>query len=145
MSVLHQQRITVTFNSEGFFAPERPWEAFCPCCDLTRLAPPIEFFATWSEATGWVAEHLRQFHCRFCVDGQMPAGRCEYMGELFERCPCCLPPCRDCDGIAVYPALYDSPDDLVRELSTFGLGPIFCPGCTGVITLIALGHQEDLT
>lgn len=76
--------------------------------------------------------------CRFCIDGLMPAGRCEFMGELFEHCPSCRTPCTSCDGIAVLPASYDDSDDLVDDLRAFALAPIFCSGCTGVVTLVAL-------
>ncbi|MEV6492239.1 hypothetical protein AB0M20_26995 [Actinoplanes sp. NPDC051633] len=77
--------------------------------------------------------------CRFCIDGHMPAGRDDYLGELFERCPECVPECPDCNGLAVFPANYNSPLELVLDLLTFRLGPVFCPGCLGVTSLISLG------
>lgn len=76
--------------------------------------------------------------CAFCIDGHMPAGRDESMGELFEVCPECRPACRHCDGIAVYPANYNTPTELVYDLLTQCLVPVFCPGCLGVITVIPL-------
>ena len=78
--------------------------------------------------------------CLFCIDGHTPAGRDESMGELFERCPECAPACADCDGIAVYPANYNTPTELVCDLLTLRLCPVFCPGCLGVIAVLPLGH-----
>ncbi len=80
--------------------------------------------------------------CRYCIDGNMPAGRCDYMGELYERCPECSIPCPACDGIAVFPANYNTPVELVTDLLAFRLGPVFCPGCLGVLSLIFLGPTE---
>jgi hypothetical protein len=80
--------------------------------------------------------------CRYCIDTHMPAGRCDYMGELFERCPECTQPCPSCDGIAVFPANYNTPVELVCDLLAFRLGPIFCPACLGVLSLIYLGPTE---
>ncbi|MGW4942957.1 hypothetical protein ACWEOZ_15385 [Actinoplanes sp. NPDC004185] len=77
--------------------------------------------------------------CRYCIDGHMPAGRDESLGELFERCPECAIPCADCDGLAVYPANYNSLLELVTDLLIQRLGPVFCPGCLGVIAVIPLG------
>ncbi len=80
--------------------------------------------------------------CLFCIDSHMPAGRDDALDELFERCPACTPPCTDCDGIAVYPATYNSPLDLVTDLLAQRLGPVFCLGCLGVIAVISLGPQS---
>jgi hypothetical protein len=77
--------------------------------------------------------------CLYCIDSNMPAGRDESMGELFERCPACTPPCPSCDGLAVYPARYHSPMELVLVLLPQRLGPVFCPGCLGVLAVIPLG------
>src|SRR5690242_15422653 len=106
MSVLHQQRIRIAAGLviEDPWLPEETilWTATCPCCFISGE------LSTWPEALAWADNHLRRFHCRFCLDGQMPAGRCEFMGALFERCPLCRIPCPDCDGIAVYP-IHSSP------------------------------------
>jgi hypothetical protein len=83
--------------------------------------------------------------CRFCIDAIMPAGRDTAMGELFERCPACTPPCTGCDGIAVFPAIHDTPYRLLVALLPQRLAPIFCPGCLGVISLIDLDPTEDQT
>jgi hypothetical protein len=80
--------------------------------------------------------------CLFCIDSNMPAGRDESMGELYERCPACCDPCPACDGLAVYPANYNSPLELVTDLLAQRLGPVFCPGCLGVIVLISLGPDR---
>ncbi|OJF10397.1 hypothetical protein [Couchioplanes caeruleus] len=79
--------------------------------------------------------------CLFCIEGHMPAGRDESMGELFETCPACRIPCGFCDGIAVYPTNYDTPTELVIDLLTLRLAPVFCPGCYGVIAVISLGSS----
>jgi hypothetical protein len=79
------------------------------------------------------------FDCLFCIDANMPAGRDESMGELFERCPECAIPCADCDGIAVYPANYRTPYELAYDLLIQRLCPVFCTGCTGVIAVVPLG------
>jgi hypothetical protein len=76
--------------------------------------------------------------CRFCIDTHMPAGRDDALGELFERCP----ECTRCDGIAVYPANYNTPLDLAADLAILRLAPVFCLGCTGVIALAPLGPTE---
>ena len=80
--------------------------------------------------------------CLFCIDGHMPAGRDEAVGELFEHCPECRETCPTCDGIAVFPANYDSPLELVVDLLVVRLGAVFCPGCLGVIAVITLGPTE---
>ncbi|RZU49333.1 hypothetical protein EV385_1078 [Krasilnikovia cinnamomea] len=82
--------------------------------------------------------------CRFCIDTNMPAGRDEDMGELFERCPVCTQPCPRCDGIAVYPANYNTPFELAADLAVLRLAPVFCMGCTGVVALAPLAAWEDL-
>lgn len=125
MSVLHQQRIRIVFDP-GF----SDWAIYCPAC-ITGAELP-----TWPEALSWTFEHLKLHHCRFCIDQQMPAGTDPDMGELFERCPMCAPICADCDGIAVYPALYDTPTEIVEDLATSGLTPIFCDGCHGVVAVV---------
>jgi hypothetical protein len=78
--------------------------------------------------------------CPFCIDSNMPAGRDDAIGELFERCPECSEPCTDCDGLAVFPANYNSPFELVTDLLAQRLGPVFCTGCLGVLAVISLGH-----
>ena len=80
--------------------------------------------------------------CRYCIDTNMPAGRDDAMGELYERCPVCTLPCPSCDGLAVFPTNYNTPVELVCDLLAFRLGPIFCPGCLGVLSLIFLGPTE---
>ncbi|GLY97640.1 hypothetical protein [Actinoplanes sp. NBRC 103695] len=141
MSVLHQQRIRVSYNPQSFFGPERPWDTFCPRCSDLGLAEAHGVSATWTEAITKADNHLRHYHCRYCIETQKPAGRCDYMGELFERCPLCQPVCKGCDGLAVYPANYNTPSELSADLTVFGLGPIFCPGCAGVISLIPLDPE----
>jgi hypothetical protein len=89
----------------------------------------------------WVLTHLRQDHCRYCIDWQMPAGRDDVLGELFERCPVCTEPCTDCDGVAVYPVSYDTPTERVEDLATVRLAPVFCDGCYGVIAVIPLDPE----
>ena len=80
--------------------------------------------------------------CLFCIDSNMPAGRDDAMGELFERCPECGVLCPCCDGYAVFPANYNSPLELITDLLVQRLGPVFCPGCLGVLALISLGPTE---
>jgi hypothetical protein len=140
MSPRIQPHVRVEFNPDGFFAPERPWEGYCPCCDARRL-DFIDAFATWSEAMAWAESHLRRNHCHFCIDRSMPAGRDDVLGELFERCPVCTPACDDCDGIAVYPATYASDSALVDDLASIDLTPVFCDGCHGVIAVIPLDPE----
>lgn len=132
MSVLHQQRIRVVATFDG---SRDPWAAFCPCC-ITGQA-----FRTWRAAVDWAEEHLLQDHCRYCVDRQMPAGRDDLLGELFERCPVCTAECDDCNGIAVYPANYNTPTELVEDLATLQLTPVFCDGCHGVLAVIPLDPE----
>lgn len=79
--------------------------------------------------------------CMFCIDRQMPAGRDELLGELFERCPACTTPCAVCDGIAVYPAAYNTPTELVEDLATVRFMPVFCDGCNGVTAVIPLDPE----
>ncbi|MET8146886.1 hypothetical protein ACIBSW_14100 [Actinoplanes sp. NPDC049668] len=133
MSVLHQQRIRVSFND--FHGPQRPWQMSCPCCIHSHA------FATWYEAIAWALTHLKLQHCRFCIDQQMPAGRDDLLGELFERCPACGPACENCHGVAVYPANYNTPTELVEDLATVRLTPVFCDGCHGVIAVIPLDPE----
>jgi hypothetical protein len=135
MSLLNQQRVRVFRNSTGYFAPERPWETMCPCCDWMGV------FVTWPEAVAATETHLRQVHCRFCIDRQMPAGREDVLGELYERCPVCTPVCEHCDGIAVYPTNYDTPTELIHDLATVRLTPVFCDGCNGVVAVIPLDPE----
>ena len=79
--------------------------------------------------------------CLYCIDSNMPAGTDESMGELYERCPECSVPCPSRDGIAVFPANYNTPVELVTDLLAFRLGPVFCPGCLGVLAIIPLGPE----
>jgi hypothetical protein len=144
MSVLHQQRIRVFYNANGFFAPDRPWETFCPACERTVHVTCMDVFATWPEAMAWAETHLRQHHCRYCIDQQMPAGRDDLLGELFERCPACTVPCPDCDGIAVYPADYDTPTQVIHDLATLRLTAVFCDLCGGVVAVVPL-HDQGVT
>ncbi|MCA2219115.1 hypothetical protein [Jidongwangia harbinensis] len=141
MSLLHQQRVRVFRNSQSFFAPERPWEAFCPSCEMTAHAICMDVFATWHEAVAWANSHLRQYHCRFCIDQQMPAGRSDVLGELYERCPACGPACEHCDGLAVYPANYNTPAELAVDLRVLKLTAVFCDGCHGVVAVIPLDPE----
>jgi hypothetical protein len=141
MSLLVQQRVRIAFNPENFLGPDRPWETFCPCCWAVPPAECTGLFPTWSEAIAWAESHLRQYHCRFCIDRSMPAGRDDVLGELFERCPACTPACDDCDGIAVYPATYASDTALVNDLAVLDLAPVFCDGCHGVIAVIPLDPE----
>ena len=78
-------------------------------------------------------------NCLYCIDSNMPAGRDESLGELYERCPECCDCCPSCDGIAVFPANYNTPQELVDDLLIQNLGPVFCPGCLGVLAVISLG------
>ena len=135
MSLLHQQRVRVAFNHVGFFAPERPWEACCPCCCL------IDAFATWTDALHWADAHLRQYHCRYCIDTHMPAGHDDVLFELYERCPACTHPCSGCDGLAVFPASYTTPTELVEDLATLRLAPVFCDTCRGVVAVVPLDPE----
>ena len=79
--------------------------------------------------------------CPFCIDGFMPAGSDDDLGELYERCPTCQPVCIDCDGIAVLPARHHCLYCFVAALLDQHLAPILCPGCTGVITVIDLDQE----
>ena len=81
-------------------------------------------------------------NCLYCIDSNMPAGRDDHLGELFERCPECSDPCTSCDGLAVFPANYNTPLELVSDLLILRLGPIFCPGCLGVLAVISLGGPQ---
>jgi hypothetical protein len=81
--------------------------------------------------------------CLYCIDTQMPAGRDDAVGELFERCPICTQPCPQCYGVAVYPANYNTPHELAADLAVLRLAPVFCLGCTGLIALAPLDTTED--
>ncbi|MEV6845459.1 hypothetical protein [Actinoplanes sp. NPDC051411] len=132
MSVLHQQRIRIVSTLDG--SRDR-WAAYCPCCVHGQS------FTTWHAALDWAETHLLDDHCRYCIDQQMPAGRDDLMGELFERCPVCALACEACDGIAVYPANYNTPTELVEDLATVRLTPVFCDGCYGVLAVIPLDPE----
>jgi hypothetical protein len=135
MSVLHQQRVRVHLDHDGRFPAAYPWVTNCPCCDRHHN------FATWADAMFAALQHVRHNHCRFCIDQHTPAGRDDLLGELFERCPECLLPCECCDGIAVYPANYNNPTELVEDLATVRLAPVFCDGCNGVIAVVPLDPE----
>jgi hypothetical protein len=137
MSVLNQQRVRVRFDSE-LFGERHPWQMSCPCCNHQHA------FAIWAEAMAWALTHIRLHHCLFCVDRQMPAGRDDLLGELFERCPECSEPCENCDGIAVYPANYNTPAELVDDLAALRLVPILCDGCYGVVALVPLDPEVSV-
>jgi hypothetical protein len=79
--------------------------------------------------------------CLFCIDGNMPAGSDTDLGELYERCPACVPVCRECDGIAVFPARTHCLYCFVAALIAQRLAPVLCPGCAGVITVIDLDQE----
>jgi hypothetical protein len=81
--------------------------------------------------------------CLFCIDGNMPAGTDTDLGELYERCPACLPVCPACDGIAVFPARNHCLYCFTAALITKRLAPVLCPGCTGVITLVDLDPEAN--
>jgi hypothetical protein len=81
--------------------------------------------------------------CMFCIDTQMPAGRDDAVGELFERCPECTQPCPHCHGVAVYPANYNTPLELAADLAVLRYAPVFCLGCTGLVALTSLDTTED--
>ena len=81
--------------------------------------------------------------CRFCIDGNMPAGSDPDLGELYETCPVCRPACPGCDGLAVFPAAYDCQACFIDALNARGLGPMICPDCTGVISLVDLHTTEE--
>ena len=83
--------------------------------------------------------------CRYCIDGHTPAGSDTDLGPLFERCPACIPACLECHGLAVFPADYDCPFCLIAALFVQRLGPVFCPGCTGVIAVIPLDPDPEVT
>jgi hypothetical protein len=76
--------------------------------------------------------------CDYCIDGNMPAGSDADLGELYERCPACVPVCGACDGIAVFPARNHCLYCFTAALLDHRLAPVFCPGCTGVIAVIPL-------
>jgi hypothetical protein len=132
VSVLHQQRIRIVATCDG---SRDSWAVFCPCCITGQT------FTTWSAAVDWAEMHLLEEHCRYCIDRQMPAGRDDLMGELFERCPACTAPCGICDGISVYPANYNTPTELVEDLAVLRLTPIFCDACAGVIAIAPLDPE----
>ncbi|MBB2941823.1 hypothetical protein FB565_001527 [Actinoplanes lutulentus] len=132
MSLINQQRIRIASTAVG---SRDPWAGFCPCCQWGGT------FLSWLDAMTWAALHARQDHCRFCIDTQMPAGREDVLGELYERCPVCTIPCADCDGLAVYPANYNTPTELVDDLAVLRLTPIFCDGCHGVAAVIPLDPE----
>lgn len=136
MSLLHQQRIRIAVDRQGFFTGQGlSWIGSCPACTRSYA------FATWAEAIDWATTHLRQRHCRYCIDTHMPAGREDFLGELYERCPACTAPCRDYDGLAVFPANYDTPTELVKDLATVRLAPVFCDACRGVVAVVPLDPE----
>ena len=132
MSDLRQQRIRIVSTHDG---SREPWAAFCPCC-MTAYC-----FRDWATALGWTLRHLQHDHCRFCIDRQMPAGREDVLGELFEICPVCTPACLTCDGIAVFPANYNTPTELVQDLAILRLTVVFCDGCYGVVAVLPLDPE----
>ena len=80
--------------------------------------------------------------CLFCIDTNMPAGRDDAIGELYERCPECTQPGPGCDGVAVCPANSNTPLELAADLAILRLAPVFCHG---VIALAPLDtHTEDM-
>ena len=63
--------------------------------------------------------------CLFCIDSNMPAGRDESMGELFERCP-------ECSGLvygqapsAADPALASAPRGSRQRRRRSKWGPLW--------------------
>lgn len=141
MNVLHQQRVRVLFNPASSFAPAKPWEMLCPCCEDRGLVTAFGCFGSWGEAMAWALTHIKLQHCLFCVERQMPAGTDDVLGELFERCPVCTPACVDCDGFAVYPANYNTVTELVNDLAAVRLTPILCDGCYGVVAIVPLDPE----
>jgi hypothetical protein len=141
MSVLHQQRIRIAASyqwGDPWSTSDKTlaaWATYCPSC-LTGAELP-----TWTEALAWAYQHLNEAHCRYCIDRQMPAGRDRLLGELFERCPVCAAECAVCCGISVYPASYDTPTELVEDLATVRLTPVFCDGCNGVLAVVPLDPE----
>jgi hypothetical protein len=84
---------------------------------------------------------MNALDCRFCIDGNMPAGSDTDLGELYERCPACEPVCHECDGIAVFPARNHCLYCFIAALLDQRLAPVLCPGCAGVITVIDLDQE----
>jgi hypothetical protein len=76
--------------------------------------------------------------CRYCIDGNMPAGTDADLGELYEICSVCAPICAHCDGLAVFPAAHHCLVCFIGVLLTQGLAPILCPGCNGVLAVIPI-------
>jgi hypothetical protein len=135
MSVLNQQRLRIVRIEPDAYCPYRLWEVACPCC-AWGLA--VE---SWHLALGYALDHLSLQHCRYCIDGQMPAGHQDLLGELFQRCHKCRTSCVDCGGIAVYPTNYNTPTELIEDLATVRLTPVFCDACYGVVAVIPLDPE----
>jgi hypothetical protein len=75
--------------------------------------------------------------CEYCIDGMIPAGYHLDLGPVYQRCPFCialglLPPCRECDDTAMFPANFTCLHCLAEALAEHGLLAAICPSCTGV-------------
>ena len=76
--------------------------------------------------------------CRYCIDGNLPAGTHPVLGEVYQACPDCLGTCPTCGGKGLYPAGFSCLACCLRHLICLGLVPALCPDCTAVIDLLPL-------
>jgi hypothetical protein len=74
--------------------------------------------------------------CWFCIDGNLPAGIHDVLGEVYAPCPHCLHGCPTCDGEGLFPADYTCLPCLLIRLAAHGLAPLLCARCHGVLDLI---------
>ncbi len=74
--------------------------------------------------------------CLLCIDGVMPAGTRLILGPVYKVCAACMPTCPLCAGAADFPADFACLHCLCDHLTTFGLTPVLCAHCTGVVDLI---------
>jgi hypothetical protein len=83
--------------------------------------------------------------CLYCIDGNMPAGIHDILGEVYRPCPECLYPCIVCDGDGLYPSDFTCVGCLTAQLAGIGLNPILCPRCSGVVDLAPRHASTEVT
>lgn len=74
--------------------------------------------------------------CRYCIDGNQPAGIHDVLGPVYAACTVCDYPCQLCEGEGRFPADCICLPCFVNDLTAIGLRPVLCAGCTGVLDLI---------
>jgi hypothetical protein len=74
--------------------------------------------------------------CLLCIDGMMPAGIDPVYGPVYRDCPYCHPPCLECDGRALFPAIGGYPLELLIDaLDALGFQSDVCRYCFGITSM----------